>query len=295
MSQCKYTVKQITEAIRKELISVYPEREIGQFARILFEHFLGFSPVELVTRAHEYPDEKSFKQISGSLSLLKGKMPVQYITGECEFFGLKFRVNESVLIPRPETEELVKWVIDTKMSDGACVLDVGTGSGCIAVSVAKKLPGIKTYAIDISPGAILLAGDNARANDVQVSFFEEDITQPSHLLKREHFDAIVSNPPYIVNVEKSLMDDNVLKYEPHIALFVPDDDPLLFYRAILVFCRTSLKENGFVFFEINERFSEEIADLMKNHNFADIEVRKDINNKFRMIRGRKTAMAIQSE
>jgi len=292
MRQYKYTVKQVTQRFRVELKEKYSAGEIRQIIQILFEHVLGFSPVEIVTRSDEYPGINSCRELMTGLEELKNFRPIQYITGKSEFYGLQFSVNPSVLIPRPETEELVKWILETNMPGGSSMLDIGTGSGCIAITLAKNLPGSRITGTDILPAALALARENAEYNNVRVFFTEEDILQPSQILKNERFDLIVSNPPYIPISEKGLMNHNVIKYEPHAALFVSDEDPFLFYSKILVFSQTSLKENGYVFFEINERFSEEIADLMKNHNFADVDVRKDINNKLRMIRGRKTANAI---
>ncbi len=292
MRQYKYTVKQITQSFREELKDKYSHGEIRQLIQILFDHVLGFSPVEIVTRSNEYPGINSCRELMTGLEELKNFRPIQYITGKSEFYGLQFRVNPSVLIPRPETEELVKWILETNMPEGSSMLDIGTGSGCIAIALAKNLPGSRITGTDISPAALALARENAENNNVRVFFTEEDILQPSLILKNERFDLIVSNPPYIPISEKSLMNDNVINYEPHSALFVSDEDPFLFYNKILIFSQKSLKEKGYVFFEINERFTEEIADLMKNHNFADVEVRKDINNKLRMIRGRNTANAI---
>lgn len=292
MSSCKYKVKQITEFIRKNLCAYYPENEIQQFIFILFEYELGFSKIELVTRSEEEVDIKTYGKFLDYVTQLKTYKPIQYITGETSFYGLHFHVNSHVLIPRPETEELVDWILKQKLPHNPVILDVGTGSGCIAVALAKNLPGAIVYAIDISNQAIELANKNANKCGVKIVLGNENILAPSEELKKKRFDLIVSNPPYITIGEREKMNKNVLDFEPHLALFVPDEDPLVFYNAILTYTLGSLNENGRVFFEINESFDKEIVALMKNHNFAEIELRKDINDKFRMISGRKTAIVI---
>ena len=292
MSFSKYKVKQITEFIRKNLDGYYSENEIQQFIFILFEYELGFSKVELVTRSEEEIDEEKHGKFLDYLNQLKTYKPIQYITGETSFYGLNFHVNSYVLIPRPETEELVDWILKQKLPRNPIILDVGTGSGCIAVALAKNLPGSIVHAVDISENALGLANENAILNKINVNLSQENILNPSEEFKKSEFDLIVSNPPYIALSDKANMNKNVLDYEPHLSLFVPDEDPLVFYNAILEFSMDSLKENGQVFFEINESFDKEIVALMKNHNFAQIELRKDINDKFRMVSGRKTAIVI---
>lgn len=292
MSTCKYKVKQITEFIRKNLDGYYPENEIQQFIYILFEYELGFSKIELVTRSEEEIDEETHGKFLDYVNQLKTYKPIQYITGETSFYGLQFHVNSHVLIPRPETEELADWIIKQKLPLNPVILDVGTGSGCLAVTLAKYFPGAIVYAIDISNKAIELANENANKCGVKIVLCNENILSPSEDLKKRRFDLIVSNPPYIALGEKEKMNKNVLDYEPHLALFVPDEDPLVYYKAILTYALGSLKENGQVFFEINESFEKEIVALMKNHNFAEIELRKDINDKFRMVKGRNSALVI---
>jgi release factor glutamine methyltransferase len=292
MSSCKYTVKQITEFIRKNLDGYYPEKEIQQFIYILFEYELGFSKVELVTRSEVEIDEETQRKFLDYLNQLKTYKPIQYITGETSFYGLNFHVNSDVLIPRPETEELVDWILKQKLSCNPIILDVGTGSGCIAVALAKNLSGSIVHAVDISENALGLANENAILNKVNVNLSQENILSPSEEFKKREFDLIVSNPPYIALRDKANMNKNVLDYEPHLSLFVPDEDPLVFYKAIMTYAMGSLKENGLLFFEINESFDKEIVALMKNHKFAEIELRKDINDKFRMVRGRKSATVI---
>lgn len=292
MNSCKYKVKQITEYIRKNLDGYYPESEIQQFIFILFEYELGFSKIELVTRSEEELDERTYGRFLYYVDQLKTFRPIQYIKGETIFYGLTFMVNSHVLIPRPETEELVDWIIKHKLPPNLAILDVGTGSGCIAVALAKNLPQSIIHAIDVSENALELANENAKLNKVNINFILENILRPSEDFKGNKFDLIVSNPPYITPGEKEKMNKNVLDYEPHLSLFVPDEDPLVFYKAIMTYAMGSLNENGLLFFEINESFDKEIVALMKNHKFAEIELRKDINDKFRMVRGRKTATVI---
>ena len=214
--------------------------------------------------------------------LLKNK-PIQYIIGETEFCDLKFKVNENVLIPRPETSELVYKIVErqkTKDKRQLSILDIGTGSGCIAISLAKNIPGSKVHALDISEKALEVAKENAINNNVDVTFINDDILSLKNNIDTK-FDIIVSNPPYVRELEKADMRDNVLNWEPHNALFVSDNDPLIFYRNILEFAKTHLNENGEIWFEINEYLGKEMTDLCKEYGFSDIEIFKDFRGKER--------------
>ena len=225
---------------------------------------------------------------------LKKEIPIQYLLGNTEFYGLPFAVNENVLIPRPETEELVDWIIieekkierlkDREIS--GCkdlkILDIGTGSGCIAISLAKNVPNAKVYAIDVSPEALKVAKLNAEQNKVEVIFLEKDILQTEDLL--EEFDIIVSNPPYVRNLEKHEIKANVLENEPHLALFVDDFDALIFYRKIALLATKNLNSGGQLFFEINQYLGKEMIQLLNELSFSDIELRKDIYGNDRMTR-----------
>lgn len=225
---------------------------------------------------------------------LKKEMPIQYLLGNTEFFGLPFIVNENVLIPRPETEELVDWIIEGEKrierlkgekKEGQRVvkiLDIGTGSGCIGISLAKNLPTADVFALDVSPDALKVAKLNAERNGVSVTFLEKDILQTEDLL--EQFDLIVSNPPYVRNLEKHEIRNNVLDHEPHIALFVDDIDALLFYRKIALLATKNLINGGQLFFEINQYLGNEMIELLTDLSFSDIELRKDIYGNDRMIR-----------
>jgi release factor glutamine methyltransferase len=228
------------------------------------------------------------------LNQLKKENPIQYLLGNTEFFGLPFIVNENVLIPRPETEELVDWIIEGEKrierlkgekKEGQRIikiLDIGTGSGCIGISLAKNLPTADVFALDVSPDALKVAKLNAERNGVSVTFLEKDILQTEDLL--EQFDLIVSNPPYVRNLEKHEIRNNVLDHEPHIALFVDDIDALLFYRKIALLATKNLINGGQLFFEINQYLGNEMIELLTDLSFSDIELRKDIYGNDRMIR-----------
>lgn len=225
---------------------------------------------------------------------LKTENPIQYLLGNTEFFGLPFLVNRSVLIPRPETEELVDWIIrenikreglkgtEIERQKDLKILDIGTGSGCIAISLAKNLHNSRVFAIDVSCEALKTAKLNAETNQVAVTFLEQDILQTDDLLER--FDIIASNPPYIRNLEKHEIKNNVLEHEPHVALFVDDFDALIFYRKIALLATKNLNEGGQLFFEINQYLGKEMLDLLNELGFSDVELRKDIYGNDRMTR-----------
>jgi len=232
----------------------------------------------------------SSEKIINALELLKQQKPIQYIIGETEFYGLPFKVNESVLIPRPETEELVEWVLKHADSNESInILDIGTGSGCIAISLAKNLPNAKVYALDVSAKALKTAKKNADLNEVNVEFIEVDILKNGDgvLGADVKFDIIVSNPPYVREQEKDMMKPNVLENEPHLALFVKDENPLLFYEAITKYASKNLARVGQLFFEINEYLGSDMITLLQDNNFRNIESKQDIFKKDRMIKGVK--------
>jgi release factor glutamine methyltransferase len=218
---------------------------------------------------------------------LKQYRPIQYIMGETEFYGLKIIVNENVLIPRPETEELVEWIIKReKPQQGYILLDIGTGSGCIAVALAKHLSGAEIYALDISEKALEVARRNAESNQADVCFFQYDILKDEplvHPYSSTTFDCIVSNPPYITIKEKAAMDRNVLDYEPSQALFIPDDSPLIFYERIADFARTRLKASGSLYLETNSLYGQSVAKMLADYKFGSVELLKDISGNDRII------------
>jgi len=220
------------------------------------------------------------------LDELKKGNPVQHVIGEADFMDMVFEVNAEVLIPRPETEELVHWIISNNKNNSPKILDVGTGSGCIAVSLAKYLSDAQVTALDVSENALKVAKLNAIKNSVNVDFINGNILELSEI-DGAHYDIIVSNPPYVREQEKQLMNRNVTDFEPHLALFVSDNDPLLFYRTIAQKSRNWLNPNGQLYFEINQAFGNEIKDLLISNGYSDVEIRKDINGKDRMAFGRR--------
>ncbi len=219
------------------------------------------------------------------LEQLKQEIPVQYLLGKTSFYGLDFEVNENVLIPRPETEELVEWILESQKSkvesQNIRILDIGTGSGCIAISLAKNIPNAAVFGIDVSAKALATAKKNAERNAVEVTFINQNILETEDL--RQQFDIIVSNPPYVRNLEKEEIKKNVLDNEPHLALFVEDNDALIFYKKIAELAQKNLSENGQLYFEINQYLGKETVDLLEKMNFKNIELRKDIYGNDRMI------------
>lgn len=271
----------------KELSSIYDEHEIDSFFYILLEAFHQMRRVDLAINQDIELDTMQLLQWETVLSQLIEQKPIQYILGETEFFGLPFYVNENTLIPRPETEELVDWIINESkvksQKSKVKILDIGTGTGCIAISLAKNLPNAEVYALDVSEKALAIATKNANRNEVEITFLNQSILETDDL--GQQFDIIVSNPPYVRNLEKQEIKKNVLDFEPHLALFVEDDDALLFYRKISQLAQKNLSENGMLFFEINQYLGKEMTALLENYKFSSIELRKDIYGNDRMIRG----------
>ena len=281
-------LKDIQNIFHGALDSMFGKEEVDSFFFMLIESYYGVSRIQLAMDS-DYDIDGS-EIILNALELLKQHKPIQYIIGETEFYGLPFKVNENVLIPRPETEELVEQVL--KKVDGnksINVLDIGTGSGCIAISLAKNIPNAKVYALDVSAKALKTAKKNADLNDVNVEFIEVDILkiEDRGLRIDVKFDIIVSNPPYVREKEKELMKANVLDNEPHLALFVKDENPLVFYEAITKYASNNLIKEGQLFFEINEYLGDAMIELLKDYNFRSIELTQDIFKKDRMIKGIK--------
>ncbi|MEF8811883.1 MAG: peptide chain release factor N(5)-glutamine methyltransferase, partial [Bacteroidales bacterium] len=216
---------------------------------------------------------------------LKKQKPIQQILGETEFYNITLKIEPHILIPRQETEELVDWVLKDVASEKKNILDIGTGSGCIAIALAKNLPGSIVTAVDYKPEILDAAKENALLNGVHIRFILADILQDD--LPPGQYDLIVSNPPYVRNSEKKFMSQNVLNYEPSEALFVEDEDPLIFYRKIIHLAGKHLVDNGFLYFEINEYLGEETVRLLEKHGFNEICLKKDLNNKNRMIKAQK--------
>lgn len=275
------TVSILKSLLQSELSSVYPTNEIDSFYHILTEYKLGLSRVDKALNPDFKISEAAVLFFNEAIALLKTQKPIQYITNETEFYSLPFYVNEQVLIPRPETEELVSWVLENADSKKEIsILDIGTGSGCIAISIAKKLPNAKVSAIDFSKTALEVAQKNATKNKVSIHFIEKDILATENL--SQDFDIIVSNPPYVRELEKKEIHKNVLAYEPHSALFVADDNALVFYRTIATLAKKHLKKEGLLFFEINQYLGKETINMLQEKGFSKNELRKDIFGNDRM-------------
>jgi release factor glutamine methyltransferase len=282
-------LKEIQDKFHQELDALYANEEVDSFFYILIESFYKVTRIQLAMDSEMQID--SSEAVMNALELLKQQKPIQYILGETEFYGLPFKVNEHTLIPRPEAEELVEWILKhTDLNAEINILDIGTGSGCIAVSLAKYLPNAKVYALDVSKEALVIAKENADLNKVDVTFIEADILSicDAEFVSASHkFDIIVSNPPYVREKEKQHMKPNVLDNEPHLALFVKDENPLLFYNAITQFAVINLIEKGLLLFEINEYLGNDMIQLLNDNNFSNIELKQDIFKKDRMIKGVK--------
>jgi release factor glutamine methyltransferase len=279
------TIKEISEVFNQELAETYDLREIRNFVTLIFESKMGYSNVDIIMKSDNPLPNDIILFCKEALEKLKDHFPIQYILGETEFYGLKFKVNPSVLIPRPETEELVHWIIEDNNLDSPSILDIGTGSGIIPISLKSNITNANVSSWDISDEALKTARKNADLNNVSVNFKKQDVL--SCEIEPKCFDVIVSNPPYVRELEKYMMRKNVLDYEPHLALFVKDSDPLIFYKAICEFAIHSLKEKGKLYFEINEAYGKETCDLMINCGFKNIELRNDIFGKPRMAKGQK--------
>ena len=264
----------------KQLNGFAQESEIISWAYISIDFLLGYNRSDCIIHADKYINRDVSDKLKQIIAELETNKPIQHIIGEADFYGLKLKVNEHTLIPRPETEELVQWILEYEFTSA---LDIGTGSGCIAIAL-KKNKDVQITAIDVSGSALRLAKENAKINDVKINFLLQDILNTTTLPK---VDVIISNPPYVLVKEKELMLDNVLDNEPHLALFVANNNPLLFYKKITKLAFTSLPINGLLFFEINERFGKQTVAMLSAIGFVDIELKKDINEKDRMIKARK--------
>ena len=278
-------VSSVIKYYRDQLGGMYEKEEIENFIFYSFEAFMGFNRTELVMKTDETMSESMLLKFSFAVKDLKRHKPIQYILGYTIFYGLKIKVDERVLIPRQETEELVDLIIKDHTPGGKSlkILDIGTGSGCIPVALKKNLPSAEVHALDISQDALELAKENASDNDAEVSFINADILDPATALQLAQYDVIVSNPPYVLHSEKETMQRNVLDHEPHLALFVNDNDPLLFYRVIMNTGRTCLLPGGEIYFEINEQQGGPLAELAMATGFSKAELVKDINGKNRIL------------
>lgn len=263
------------------LTAIYPESEARWIARLVLETRYGLTQTDILMGREEAVEECGLRDIQQRL--LKGE-PVQYVLGEVEFCGRLMHVETGVLVPRPETEELCRLILHDARRSPQKILDIGTGSGCIAITLAAELPQAEVTALDVSPEALRIARENAKRANVLVSFELVDILKaPNPKLKTPNFDLIVSNPPYVCESERATMTPNVLEHEPELALFVPDDDPLRFYRAIGSYAIAALKPDGQLFFEINERLGSETKGLLATLGFTQIFIHQDQFGKDRFI------------
>lgn len=279
------TIRHLSQYAFQELKGSYEEPEIRSLCRLIFTDAFKYTNIDIHLRKNEIlPETFTFKFVE-IIQKLKAGLPLQYILGETEFAGLRFQVNSSTLIPRPETEELVWWAKEV-LRPSMKVLDIGTGSGCIIISLAKLCPGIQAYGLDICQPAIDTAQQNARQNGVKVTFQKGDILQDI-LPFSDTFQVLVSNPPYVRESEKQQMQPQVLDHEPAQALFVPDEDPLLYYRHIARWGQILLEEGGYLFFEINEALGSQVVALLDSWGYRETELRKDIFDKDRMVKSRK--------
>ncbi|MGQ7945122.1 peptide chain release factor N(5)-glutamine methyltransferase [Flavobacterium sp. WC2509] len=269
------------------LTSLYGEGEAESFFYLILEEKQKLKRIDLALQPDLVFLEEEIVVWNSILEQLKLEIPVQYLLGKTSFYGLDFEVNSNVLIPRPETEELVDWIISNNLkieqSKNLKILDIGTGSGCIAISLAKNLPNAQVFALDVSEKALATAKKNADLNEVNVTFLHQSILDTEDL--GQEFDIIVSNPPYVRNLEKEEIKKNVLDYEPHLALFVEDNDALIFYRKIAELAQKNLTNSGQLYFEINQYLGKEMVELLEKMNFKNIELRKDIYDNDRMMLG----------
>jgi release factor glutamine methyltransferase len=271
----------------QQLGKIYPAGEAKSIVRLVFEDALQLNSVRFFMETNKEVEPATHKHLEQILNRLLQYEPVQYITGSADFYGLKFKVNPHVLIPRPETEELVKWILTDIKENSSIkkteIIDIGAGCGCIAIAIKKNYADAGVVAMDISEGALAVARENAAMNSVEVNFIAGDILtyKPASNLR---YDIVVSNPPYIKKSEQQKMSPNVLNYEPHSALFVNDNEALIFYKAISKFAAATLTAKGSLYFEINESLSAEVKKLLTKSAFQNIVIRKDINGKERMVR-----------
>ena len=285
------TVKEYIDQGVEALLALYPKEEARALLNTVLTHFCHIPPHTCHTNPSRLLPSESLPDVHMALDDLCRARPIQYILGETLFEGCTIHVREGVLIPRPETAELVRWAQSAFLgAPPSSILDLCTGSGAIAIALAKSFPNASVYGTDISDEALTVAKENARINDVEVHFFKANILYTPNLytpppeppLLPHSFDLIISNPPYVRTFEKAYMHPNVFRYEPHSALFVPDEDPLLFYRALMEWGTVLLKDSGLLMVEINEYMSEEIEKLLRSKEFSTIEIRKDICGKPRM-------------
>nr|WP_255551680.1 peptide chain release factor N(5)-glutamine methyltransferase [Aridibaculum aurantiacum] len=271
------------------MFDVCDDREAANIANMVIEHFTGQKKIDRIINKDLPVTTEQQRALETAGQQLARHKPVQYVLNEAWFYGIHFYVNENVLIPRPETEELVEWVVQDmqKQHSAISILDVGTGSGCIPIALKKQLPGATIAAVDVSAEALQVAKQNAASNEADIDFHQLNILDTDEWKQLQVYDAIVSNPPYIKANEQEQMNQNVLAYEPHLALFVPDDNALIFYEAIAEFGKQHLQEKGRLYFEINEQLGEQVVQLLQAKGYKDVVLKKDMQGKDRMVRCEK--------
>lgn len=277
------TLNSYKKWFNEQLQHLYDADEIKSMLTIVAYEVLGLSRVDLVLKDNESLSEAQIVQLNNVLSQLQQEIPIQYIFEKAYFYGYEFKVSPATLIPRRETEELVEWVLsemNRQPNKKWRVLDIGTGTGCIPITIKKEFPLAEVFAMDISTEALKIAKENAENLNASVTFIEQNILSTEQL---DSYDIIISNPPYVRNLEKAEIKKNVLAYEPHLALFVEDNDPLIFYRKIAQLAQKSLTENGLLFFEINQYLGEEMQQMVSEY-FKTIELRKDLQGNDRMMK-----------
>ncbi len=279
-------INQAILLLNKKLNDIYKQKEISSLTNIIFEEILNIDKINILIRKDLLLSDQQKHLLLSTIKDLQNNKPIQYIVGETEFYGLKFSINKNVLIPRPETEELVELFLkNEKIRPKQKIIDIGTGSGCISVSIAKNSYAT-VFATDISEKALDIAKKNANNNNVNINFFSHNILTNSKLHQKDRtitFDYIISNPPYVRQKESNLMRKNVLDYEPHLALFVENNNPLIFYEAIAKFAENSLKKKGKIYLEINEYIAKETANIFEEKNFFNVKIENDIFDKNRFI------------
>jgi release factor glutamine methyltransferase len=279
------TVRESFQHFQLLIGSTYEADEARSISQIVFKEILGYDTIKLILNENELLPAPLFEQLDQVAYLLNQHKPIQYILGFEEFMGIKLYVNENVLIPRPETEELVQWIVeDYKQQKNLTIADIGTGSGCIAISLKKIIPQAFVHAIDVSKSALDIASKNALHTQQEIHFHQLNILNDDLPTK---FDVLVSNPPYVLESEKMQMRKNVLDFEPSLALFVPDDDPLLFYKRIAMLAEQQLNDAGTLYFEINESYAAETQKLFSENAWHTPELRNDIRGKARMLKATK--------
>ena len=282
------TISEIQKQFRDSLSPYYGEREAKAITKLVLETKLELNPTQLSFERFRLVTQQQQQNLNAILERLLKNEPVQYVLGEADFFGLRFKVNEHVLIPRPETEELVQWAIEL-IKDNSIqqpkILDIGTGSGCIPIALAQNLAGSIVEACDVSGAALQVAVENNSRNQTAASFFKLDVLKEE--IPSQSYDLIISNPPYIAQHEKSEMAAHVLNFEPHLALFVPNENAFVFYQAISKKAEKSLRPGGLLLFEINEAGGAEVVSLMEKAGYVSVELKKDLSGRDRMVKGMK--------